>query len=344
MDILELDDTKIDVVTLSYATRLIFSELDVDLIVKRSLDSIAAVTGSPHLAIMLLDQESFKLQLLGMFSPDGFSKRDDTFSMDGSPLEDLVFSKVMACFSLSHKYPIPWPGEPGDSADKRCLCVPLVASNNKVVGVVTMEVPECFSPDDFSSIELRILLTVVAVALETARLFRTAVFDSLTGLHIRRYFEYRLTEEEARIKRYGGMVSLLVLDIDRFKDYNDAYGHQQGDLILQESARIMKESCRLGIDLVSRYGGEEFVIMLPETDLKGAAELAERIRQKMEKHPFPGPDKPLKVTLSVGLAHMNQDNLLGDRELFRRADAALYKAKRFGRNRIAVWEDETTME
>jgi diguanylate cyclase (GGDEF)-like protein len=167
-----------------------------------------------------------------------------------------------------------------------------------------------------------------------------AVYDGLTGLYIRRYFDLRLAEEENRIKRYGGKLAILMMDIDFFKGVNDRYGHQQGDDVLRDIAEIIKLSIRQALDSACRYGGEEFVVIIPDTDLAGALILAERIRESVESHVMEGPEGKFNVTLSGGIAFMDQQGLIPRIELLKRADSALYRAKDNGRNQIQVWTEE----
>ena len=158
--------------------------------------------------------------------------------------------------------------------------------------------------------------------------------DFLTRLANRRAFIGAVKEELARARRYATPVSVLMLDIDNFKSINDKFGHEAGDTALQELARLSLSELR-AVDLMGRWGGEEFVVLLPETDAASAAEAAERLRAAIEKSELPGAGglPVLKMTVSIGYAEMAQ----GDEDidtLMRRADDALYEAKNSGRNRV----------
>ncbi len=153
--------------------------------------------------------------------------------------------------------------------------------------------------------------------------------DPLTGLKNRRAFQERLEAEVGRARRYGVPLSLLILDVDHFKGYNDAFGHPAGDEVLRRVSALLLGTTRSD-DLVARYGGEEFVILLPETELRGALRLAARCRQAVEAADMPG----RSVTLSVGVATLTADMPGGD-ELLAAADCALYGAKRGGRNCVS---------
>ncbi|MCJ7618288.1 MAG: diguanylate cyclase [Desulfobacterales bacterium] len=165
---------------------------------------------------------------------------------------------------------------------------------------------------------------------------RSALIDELTGLYNRRFFNRVLKREIEHSKRYNQPFSLLMLDIDNFKEYNDIYGHQNGDRALNEFAQILKQNARL-IDHVSRYGGEEFAVILPRADIKQARLSAERHLRAVETHTFSGQEKlPLgnfTVTIGVATYPINaQDGL----ELIQKADEALYTGKQKGRNRVVI--------
>ena len=163
-----------------------------------------------------------------------------------------------------------------------------------------------------------------------------AITDPLTGLFNRRYMESHVGTLIDRSAARGKSLSVLILDVDYFKSINDSYGHDAGDDVLREFAERLKASIR-GIDLACRYGGEEFVVVMPDTDLGIAAMVAERIRRRIAGEPFPieGGKRTIEVTISVGIAARMgaQDNAT---LMLKRADEALYRAKRDGRNRVAA--------
>jgi diguanylate cyclase (GGDEF)-like protein len=178
-----------------------------------------------------------------------------------------------------------------------------------------------------------------AVSVENVGLHETverqAVTDELTGLSNRRRFQETLAGEVARSQRFEQGLGLVMLDLDNFKQVNDTYGHQQGDVVLREVAHVLRESSR-AIDLPARYGGEELAVVLPGTDLEGAYDLAERVREGIEALEFPledesGERRIIKITASLGAAALG-DGVEDMRELVAAADAALYRAKRAGKN------------
>jgi diguanylate cyclase (GGDEF)-like protein len=176
------------------------------------------------------------------------------------------------------------------------------------------------------------------VALEAARLHRIisnqALVDGLTGLANRRSCEETLASELARAERFPGPLALIVADLDDFKDVNDRFGHQAGDGVLREFAALLSESVR-DIDLACRWGGEEFLLVLPGTDLDGAAHVAERVRQALQGRVVLSVDgEPISVTASFGVAAYPDCRTAS--ELFAAADGALYEAKRTGKNRVST--------
>ena len=163
-----------------------------------------------------------------------------------------------------------------------------------------------------------------------------AVTDSLTGLHNRRYMEMHLATLVEQAAARGKPLALLVLDIDYFKSVNDNHGHDAGDDVLREFALRVRRSIR-GIDLACRYGGEEFVVVMPETDMAVAATVAERVRRRIAGEPFAigHQNETLNVTISIGLASLASPSDTAA-TILKRADQALYRAKRDGRNRVVA--------
>lgn len=162
--------------------------------------------------------------------------------------------------------------------------------------------------------------------------------DPLTGLYNRRFFFQRMEEELSRANRTGNPICLAYIDIDHFKLINDTYGHQAGDAILMQASQIMTHLLRRS-DVLGRIGGEEFLILLPDTNGAGGERIAERLRQRVEEASFVFEETVIDVTISIGVYHATDPLVLGVDELVQRADAALYAAKQGGRNRI-VFESQ----
>jgi diguanylate cyclase (GGDEF)-like protein len=221
-------------------------------------------------------------------------------------------------------------GYPDKGADK--IEVPLMAGSANFGSVLLFG--EKFTNDDrMTAVSLA---SHAVVALENARLHRIverqAVVDGLTGLANRRQCEETLTDELARVQRFGGSLAVVVADLDWFKDVNDRHGHPAGDTVLRAFAELLREELR-DVDLAGRWGGEEFLMVLPGTDRTGGARVAERIRAAFAGRIVLAADAtPIPVTASFGVAASPPARTAS--ELFAAADAAMYQAKRAGKNRV----------
>lgn len=167
-------------------------------------------------------------------------------------------------------------------------------------------------------------------------LLELSITEPLTGLFNRRRMNERLTEEWTRVQRNGSCFAVVLGDVDRFKSFNDTYGHTCGDLVLKGIAKVLQDSIR-GQDMVGRWGGEEFLVMLPETTIDGAFTLAEKLRAAVQDHPWRCDSQTMAVTITFGVACC--DASVEPDECVRRADAALYQGKDAGRNRVVPWRE-----
>jgi diguanylate cyclase (GGDEF)-like protein len=162
--------------------------------------------------------------------------------------------------------------------------------------------------------------------------------DPLTGLPNRRAFLERLETEFRRVGRYGGRLSVIMMDIDSFKSINDVHGHSFGDKVIARIAVAAASALRTSVDLIGRLGGEEFAVLLPATGVEGAGECAERMRHAVADIPFETGGESVRITASFGIAAMAVDDGQGS-DVVSRADSALYRAKAAGRNRVVAWQD-----
>lgn len=180
----------------------------------------------------------------------------------------------------------------------------------------------------------RLSLQAAIDKLRVALLEKQTVTDPLTGVYNRRFLDGRLAEEFARARRYGTPLSIIFLDIDHFKKINDTHGHKAGDQVLAATAKLLGAGLR-EMDIVARFGGEEFVIVAPHTPLAGATEVAVRLLKAVETHDFnvPAGNAGLRVTCSAGVASVDAD-MTSSNLLVGAADRCLYRAKHDGRNRV----------
>lgn len=182
------------------------------------------------------------------------------------------------------------------------------------------------------------------LASRNAALAELSSRDSLTGLFNRRYVLDKIEIEMNRALRYGTAMSVLLLDIDHFKQVNDSFGHPAGDDVLRNVGTVLKESCRV-YDVPGRYGGEEFCLMLPQTGLENTMTVAERIRSRVEGNTLDVGEGKVRITTSIGVAGIEsvpEPGFVTASSLIDRADRALYSAKNLGRNRIEVWNAALT--
>lgn len=179
------------------------------------------------------------------------------------------------------------------------------------------------------------LYSYAVTAIERAKFLTLATVDGLTGLFVIRHFKLLLEARMREAARYNQKLSIIMTDIDHFKTFNDTFGHQIGDLVLKEVARICKAAMR-ELDVPGRYGGEEFIFMLPNTDIEGSKIFAERLRKAVELHIFKdNKSRTHHVTISLGVAEFLKDDTID--VLIKKTDTALYLAKTKGRNRVCDW-------
>lgn len=214
------------------------------------------------------------------------------------------------------------------------LIVPL-AGKGKLNGIMILG--ERITGLQFYEHEKEYLLDIASlagIAIQNAYLYEMATTDMMTKLKIHHYFQAALLEEFEKSVKFSKPLTVIMADIDHFKDFNDTYGHSAGDLVIMRVAKVLKENVRQ-IDIAARYGGEEFAIILPKTDIGEALIVAERIRESIENEKVGYEGKELSVTISIGLAQLDPSIDSEKSDLIDRADRALYVSKREGRNRVS---------
>jgi len=308
-------------------SRTFISTLDFNALLTNILKRLTETFGYLNLAIFLVDEERKELKICSYINyPE--TVKDIQIKIGSTGITGHVAATREMYYSpdvSKDPYYIP-----GVKEAKSEVCFPLMIGE-RLIGVLDVESPEIdgFTPDD-----IRILSTLsaqIAIALENARLYeeakRLSLTDPLTGLPNRRSFGIMIENELRRAERYRRPFALFMMDFDNFKSYNDKFGHSAGDDILKKFSNLMKETIR-DVDFLGRYGGDEFIAVLPETDANFALVVAERIRKKIESENLEPP-----VTLSIGISVFPKD-AREKQKLIDLADHACYEAKEMGGNRV----------
>lgn len=280
----------------------------------------------------------------------------------GEMIDKFVMNHLIYIFvKKDDKYTLFWPGacwnkkvyeliseldEKKDiiiSEDKKTGVFPLISEENITGCIVAHSTIDKLTNDEINYISE--LTKQSSITIERANVYseilKNATMDALTGLNNRRQFEVRLKEEYSSANRQNTPLCAIMIDIDFFKKFNDTYGHAIGDTVLRTTANVIKEQLR-EYDIPSRYGGEEFCILLPQTNIDEAKIVAERLRTSVENKKIEIQTnkneqiKHISVTISVGLAQLDIKDMADD--LYMKADRALYEAKEQGRNRVVVYE------
>lgn len=219
------------------------------------------------------------------------------------------------------------------------LIVPLKAKG-KINGILVLGQQITEKPySDYEKEHVLAMASLAAVAINNAMLLDMSTTDMMTHLKLKHFFYTVLDEKREICNNRGCALSVIMLDIDFFKRFNDTYGHACGDLVLQKVAEVIKKNTRAQ-DLAARYGGEEFVILLCETDAETAAKIADRIRYSIENMDIVHESQHLTVTISAGVAEYAPETDVSSKALVSRADKALYASKENGRNRVTVFSGD----
>jgi diguanylate cyclase (GGDEF)-like protein len=234
------------------------------------------------------------------------------------------------------------PNEAHNPGIQSLIIIPILDEEQRILGLLSIESD---APNQFAGETEKYLSTLLgnaSVAIERAQLYQKmemlASTDGLTLLYNHRTFQEQLAKEVQRSRRYQRPLSLLMMDIDHFKSFNDTYGHPVGDCVLQEISKCISQSIRVN-DIAARYGGEEFAVIIPETAGEGAMIIAERVRRTVEQRTIVSLDKQLHVTISLGCAVM-PIHATAQQPLIDAADKALYYSKEHGRNRSTIFVPE----
>jgi diguanylate cyclase (GGDEF)-like protein len=310
----------------------IFRSLRLDEMLRSVAQSLVQQLGFDRVKLYLINREGENLE--SVLTMD--QRRQETIERESFPLKRDVHPMVDLIL-----------GKTGDERiekyQRTIMYLPLRARDENM-GVLMVD--NVLSQQEIPPDQIPILTAVagqLGMAIKNARLFQgveeLSITDGLTGLYLQRYFRQRVKEEFYRAERTHSPLSLMILDIDHFKRINDTYGHQAGDAVLAGIAERVLAKARK-VDLTARYGGDEFVILLPDTAAEDALLLAERLHQAVSSEPLMlANDNSVNLTVSIGVATYPTHASSID-ELIRRADEALYWIKSHGRNRIRLYSFE----
>jgi diguanylate cyclase (GGDEF)-like protein len=307
------------------------------------LDAATALTQMPAGSIVLYDESRGRMETVATLGFSESFELKNNWDMREGGLTEYIFNenRVITISDLSKFDRVP-VDELLQEGIKSLIATPLV-SDRRIIGILYVDDYMAHSFGERERSILSLLATQAAIAIGKMQLYekmkRLATTDGLTGLCNHRNFVKALVRELSRARRYGHSLSVIILDVDHFKQYNDSNGHLKGNEILVEVTETMKKMIR-NADILARYGGEEFAIILPETGKDQAFNTAARICMAVERRRFSGEEtQPGKtLTISAGVASFPVD-ALDEEELLEKADCALYLAKSQGRNRAVRYDE-----
>jgi len=313
-------------------SKQIGAQLEFDLLLERMVDIIKTHLNCQYCAVLLWDEDKDTWKVA---APEATAP---SLTVELNKVDHIIQQVARRGKPVISEQLEPPPGQRrGFQSARFSAFLPLLIQN-KLMGILVIMGHQDMLFKDRDELFWNSLGDQMATAIGNARLYQNAkhfsITDGLTGVFNRRHFQERLMAEASRSRRHRHPFSIIMLDIDHFKNYNDTCGHPTGDKALIIIAQLIKAEVR-DIDIVARYGGEEFIVVLTETDKAGAWKVAERIRKKVADHKFPHaqvqPDKRLTVSLGVACFPEDADD---HKDVVERADEALYMAKRMGRDGV----------
>lgn len=319
--------------------------LDIEQIASVCIKNIPNLVGTRFASLYVLDEANNILHLQKYNHPFLLNKIVSLNQNQPSPMVMAVRSKKLIQVSDidKHKTPVIRKSQRAfadNYTTNNCVIAPLLCQD-RVVGVLNLADKiggDRFDSEDIALIEL--FCQMIGASIGNIKMFekiqRQARIDGLTGLENHKTFYDVLEKELWRSRRYGGKISLIMVDVDNLKGINDTYGHRMGDKVIKQVSRKIKE-CIRQIDTASRYGGDEFAVILPNTSLAEATVVAERMVEAVSKMSVVYKNETVKISISVGVGRYDSDS--NPEEITNRSDQALYTAKQAGKNMVKVFEE-----
>jgi len=321
---------------------VIASSLDKKKVLKTILDQTLKLMNCMKASLLLVDQSTNQLHFEISSDDKDLQQLKDVRLNMGEGIAGSVWENGKPLLIEDARMDLRFSDKADTKSDfvtTSVMAVPLISSG-QIIGV--MEAINKADSSFFNKFDLDLfqnLSVQAAVAIDNANLYELAIYDGKTRLYIHRYFMQRFSDEFRRTERYGGKISVIMFDIDHFKKVNDTYGHQIGDDVLIHVAKEIKKHCRIS-DIPSRFGGEEFAVLLTETNSEGAFIFAEKIRKNVEEMIFASDDTKFRITISAGVVTFPETGAASDLELLNYADRALYESKETGRNKSTSYKKE----
>lgn len=317
------------VTSLYEITKVINSGKELEYVLRFVSREIVTLLNAETASVMLLDENGTELLSKASFGLTEEEEKNITFKIGegvaGWVVENGTTARI-SDVSTDSRFKV---SEHQVTVISSLLAVPLKVHNN-IIGVLTATHSQKDAFDIQDETILTLLGNSIVLDIENARLYRLSITDPLTKVYNRQFLYNKLPEEISRFMRYKTPLSIILFDVDHFKKFNDTYGHNTGDYILKNLAAIVRQNIR-NVDLLVRYGGEEFLILSPESNADEAFAIAERVRREVENTEFLFEEKILKITISLGISSFRAG--MTPEEFIKSADRSLYLAKQNGRNR-----------
>ena len=332
--------------TLIEVNSIIASSLDRKKTLKSILDQTKYLMKCSKSSILLIDPETNKLKFEVLTNEEDKAILSDIRLSMGEGIAGTVWENGQFILIKDATKDVRFSkkaDEKTKDTTRSLIAVPLVV-NGEIIGV--MEAMNKLDGTSFTNFDLEIFKTLAmqaAIGIENANLYEQAVTDGLTRLFLHRYFDKMIEVEYNKAKSFNKPLSLIIFDIDHFKKINDIYGHQAGDMILKKVASVIKENCKDNY-IPCRYGGEEFTVILPETEIEEALSFGWLINKEIQKLEIPYEENIIKLTISGGISNLEKNKAKDFISLIKMADTALYYSKESGRNRISVFEKEFSIK